>query len=82
MRLHVEVTAEDIAAGEKGNCYACPIALAASRAAGRPIRVDLGSLLPWGRRELILLPAPATDFISRFDAGFHVEPFGFDVDLD
>lgn len=47
MKLNVEVTAEDIAAGEPKSCYRCPAALAISRHVqirfpGRRWRVTVG----------------------------------------
>jgi hypothetical protein len=79
----IQVTQEDINAGEAGNCYSCPLALAIRR-------VCPGSL-PWvqslgvgwrtshkhGPVDSSPLPREATAFIDRFDVKRDVSPFSF-----
>lgn len=83
----VEVTAEDIAQGERGSWLACPIALAIRRCVpcekvdvdgGGPITprwyADINGTRHW-------LPAEAAAFAKRFDkeGPGAVEPFAFDL---
>jgi hypothetical protein len=80
----ISVTADDIAAGVRADCYLCPIARAARRAI--PSLPDLIV----GHYELITsvsgtafaeLPDAAIAFIGRFDDGQSVKLFDFTVDL-
>ncbi len=84
--LKVSVTAEDIAAGERRCCGACPIALAVARVTGAsfvhtgPVAVQWS--LPHGA-DLIQgeLPTVAFEFMMDFDRGMSVAPFDFDLEL-
>ncbi len=82
--MRINVTAEDIANGARGDCYACPIALAARRAGLEDPDVqdflmyvsnDLGDV------ESTDLPAEAGVFMDRFDDGLPVQPFSFEVEI-
>ena len=88
-RLHVEVTAEDIANGTRKSACNCPVALATKRAARVPIvAVDLGGIyFADSLNELDILsqraarqPDAVKDFIVRFDDGdTSVKPFAFNL---
>jgi len=94
--MRVQVTAEDIAAGEPGNLCACPIALAVARAAHRYgglhlpadtrvfVSASFGIAIELEReREMLYarLPPIARLFIMMYDKDCKVEPFEFDVEL-
>jgi hypothetical protein len=75
--LTVDVTAADIAEGHPLACSFCPVALATSRAMGRPVHVSAFITvkdyprLSWG------LPDAVYVFVKAFDAGLPVAPFSF-----
>ncbi len=81
--MRIEVTAEDIAAGERGKCLLCPIALAARRAGLETARVDLDTQHGESIADLIgvLLPDECLKFIIDFDNGKPVAPFVFELDV-
>ena len=84
MMITVEVTQEDIDHGVKGNCVKCPIAKAIGRAAGNTdcgVGITRAHLYSGHERGLISfkLPIEAQNFIERFDDGFEVQPFSFDI---
>jgi hypothetical protein len=90
-RVRVEVTAEDIAKGERAECGRCPVALACKRVLpGARVMVDGCSidftLKPAGEGEWddwtsIEAPAEVDAFIQAFDDGHPVAPFAFDLDI-
>lgn len=84
-RIAVEVTIEDLDSGTRGDCHACPVALALSRAIGRPVFVDGDEAFiesgPDGWRAGVKLPEAAVAFIRRYDRGWIAGPFTFDIDM-
>jgi hypothetical protein len=87
-RVVVEVTAEDIAKGEKGSCERCPIALALARAADMDrVHAHLDCLWGWPAGDpdansiVASTPIEASNFIDDFDSGEPVNPFTFTVEL-
>ena len=85
----IEVTAADIAAGERGMCRTCPVVLAVERATGMNAIIltswychikapDEGG---WKNATKVRLPDNALEFIERFDAGCEVAPFAFQLDF-
>lgn len=87
IRITIDVTAEDIAAGEPGEPCSCPIALAVLRVLPfltgvwvDETGVELDGFARLGGAS-IPLPPPAREFISHLDAGDAVEPFSFDLDV-
>lgn len=83
MKLHVEVTAEDIAAGVKEDGQSCPIALAMQRCSG-VLHVDVGEQLRITTDALeyqVFAPLEAATFMDQFDSGETVAPFAFDVEV-
>jgi hypothetical protein len=91
VKITFQVTQEDIAAGLMRDCEHCPIANAMKRKFPNALDVtasddELYLRLPGGRsydaqRLLARTPAPAVNFISRFDEGLAVEPFEFEVEF-
>jgi hypothetical protein len=86
--IHVEVTAEQIAAAGRGRmewAYAVEMAIAA--AAGVPADIDGGDCVATigGRAEqavlVIDLPTEASAWLDRNWLGETVEPFAFDIEL-
>lgn len=86
MKLHIEVTPEDIEDGMPGFGSSCPVALALRRSLdayasydGAESSVGEGALYVCHRPHP--LPPLVQDFVRRFDAGRSVEPLSFDVEL-
>lgn len=94
--LVIEVTAEDIALGDRGNVCLCPVARAACRLLGVPVPSDeqpVGSVTAYGGGldiwrasdcdwDNYLIPQEAVHFIHAFDSGEEVTPFTFTARLD
>jgi len=87
--VNIEVTAEDIAAGVREDCFACPIASALLRATGaKRAFVDGGAVavgdwegfFPPSRME-VPITKEVSSFVHTFDVGDSVEPFSFDLEL-
>lgn len=87
----VEVTAEDIAQGDQGDCGRCPIARAVVRLPLKPgvygrvgmtlvTFVEEGTMRAFAR---ISLPMVAMQFIKSFDShgASSVEPIAFPLDI-
>lgn len=85
----VHVTAEHIAAGERFNCFECPVALAIDAAIGvvsaiagprfiavRPTPAEVGS---WALERCAYTPTAVADFMRAFDRGEEVAPFTFEL---
>jgi hypothetical protein len=87
--LSINVTQEDIERGQRHECDLCPIALALLRAIpGANVEVVPSKvwILPAGKREpfgweLARLPDEAQSFMTKFDLGWAVEPFTFDLEV-
>ena len=81
--MRIAVTAEDIAAGRPHNCEACPIAIAATRAAGEPMGTGTATAWTYLSNQYINqtfeLPGEARGFVRRYDAGLAVRPFEFEL---
>lgn len=87
MITRIEVTQLDIDEGYQGDCEFCPIARAVS------VKIKPGFTCRVSRTEIALfnewrslmgwlkLPVWATEFVVRFDKGFPVRPFSFDLDI-
>lgn len=84
--MKITVLQSDIDAGVT-LCSACPLALAMSRTLSKPIIVGL---IMWSDKSLAEateddwhpLPETARLFRSAFDAGFPVQPFEFEINLN
>jgi hypothetical protein len=82
----ISVTAEHIAAGQRGDCAFCPVALAVTGAFPRVayLRVYVHEVVIRGAPETVMagvtMPLVAQRFIRDFDAGQPVEPFTFELD--
>jgi len=83
MKVHVEVTAEDIATGEPSDYSQCPIALALKRAVpGCDPYVSTVLLSLNGRHGIqAFIPTCVSMFIMDFDDGDPVDPFAFDLEI-
>lgn len=83
MKLHIEVTQDDIDRGiPRSNCR-CPIALAVKRTT-KWRAFDVGSTYFYRKYKITILPESARQFIDRFDdRGNHipVKPFSFDIEI-
>lgn len=78
MTATVHITIADIAAGEPGNPFRCPMALALARALGQ----DVSVVGPRWRlraevRTLRVMPRRAWAWVVRFDQGEAVAPATF-----
>jgi hypothetical protein len=78
--MRIEVTAEDIAAGEPRHSCHCPVARAISRAMGAAWEAYGDEAGACDTDDWIDLPAEAERWIAAFDAGRPVEPFAFEVE--
>jgi hypothetical protein len=76
--LTIEVTAADIAAGIPEMSFACPIALAAARLTGEPVKVT-DDAIRVGRSLYADLPPEAAEFVCNFDDGVEVSPLTFTI---
>lgn len=83
MIVRIDVTAEDIAHGVRGECDSCPIALAIERTLGVVPLVNRFDVALDGCDDdnAIDLPSEATFFIEDFDMGLTPEPFAFDLEV-
>lgn len=84
MRLKIDVTAEDIAAGKPRSSYECPISLALRRLTGKRWQVKCHSAESVDC-ERFYLPLEARKFVDRFDtadAYQKPEPFFFIVESE
>jgi len=87
MVIEIEVTEQHIEQGEGGNCERCPIALAihalipclALDVNPDVIVLKMNEGGPW--RTLTTPPAVA-EFIGRFDGGYFVKPFSFELECE
>jgi len=92
VKLRVEVTAEDIAKGQREEVCLCPIALALSRCGVRgPAVAGAVGWTPGDNRWSVtfvedyenetILPEECGTFASAFDKGEPVEPFTFEIEV-
>lgn len=79
MRLKVEVTAEDIAKGQRQNPVACPVACALRRLGYPGAWFDGYDVGLETRGDQIRAPRAARDFAELFDAALSVAPFSFEL---
>ncbi len=89
--IRVEVTSEDIAAGEQDNTCTCPVSLAIRRACPGTHPLVYGHMIKWADDaagedmpwKLAAAPIPMAvgAFVSAFDEGQDVEPFAFELDI-
>lgn len=72
----VNVTAEHIANGRRGDCRSCPVALALRDAGVQGASVGLYFLM-WDNKQAVPHPLAVAAFIDRFDRRQPVAPFSF-----
>lgn len=79
--MKISVTKTDIAKGDPGDCFSCPIALALQRKASKVVVGSTHADFKWKGRKYsdICLPREAVKFIGEFDSGESVKPFTFDL---
>ena len=89
--MRIQVTQEHIDRGReaipnRAPCYVCPVAQALIDAGYQEVSVGQFEAYWWmpdeGRTAIAYLPEVASDWISAFDDGLHVEPFSIDLDVD
>ena len=86
MTYTINVTAEDIACGGRGNCSRCPVAKALTRCVPGVkesyASYTGGSLYAIAGPGLrVKFPIEVAYFISDFDSGLPVSPFTFTVEI-
>ena len=78
--ITVSVTAADIDNGIRGDCWACPIALALWRATGEKWEVNGIDAYPVGRsRDRVILPESVRGWINKFDRALFPPPMEFEL---
>ena len=83
--MKINVTAEDIANGHRDHPNACPIAQALWRMFSiYSLPIVKGGKISFefcDRRVIADMPGEVQKFVLRYDAGWTVEPFTFDLDV-
>lgn len=81
MKLHVEVTQEDINNGERQDSENCPIACALKRLVQNP-EVEKSIEFDFEEQRFISrgLTLEISNFIAHFDDGNDVKPFSFELE--
>ena len=79
LTFEIEVTNDDIGDGKRGLCQLCPIALAAARAIGLPVRVGWNRIFIEGF--VGEMPEDAKQFVKNFDAGRPTETLKFTIEM-
>jgi hypothetical protein len=84
MKIQIQVTQEDIDRGVRCTCENCPLALAMTRALAQDVVVVIGEyfFISEADKDAKPLPRVAEMFRSAFDAGFPVQPFEFELELE
>jgi hypothetical protein len=79
----IRVTLDDIALGLPSNCSKCPVAIAATKAGVERAQINTGLLFGYvsGRHFIARLPERVDRWVGSFDAGYHVDPITFDVEM-
>lgn len=82
MRQLIEVKRKHIKAGEPGNSYCCPVALAVQEQTGScTVSVTLRRGISVGYVATKRTPRSVYNFASRFDSHKPVKPFRFYLDI-
>lgn len=81
--MKIEVTEQDIKAGNRKSSLCCPVALAMKRAGIKKPAVTGCYVSLFNEKRLIhvKLPSVVEDFVDNFDNEGLVWPFSFDLDL-
>lgn len=81
--MKIQVTQEDIDAGNRCNACYCPIALAIAREVNQTVFIDGKDwYVSWKKNLRGPLSQEAQDFVSLFDCGGAVKPFEFEIDYE
>ncbi len=77
----IQVTQQDIDAGQRGRCATCPIAMAMSRVIDEAVLVELNAAVPdsFLTTGWYALPESAASFQRNYDDMKPVEPFEFEA---
>lgn len=90
MIVNINVTEEDIAKGKRGDCSACPIALAAERALSEKFGDGIVNVCPLFisftvndpfTKALSNTPYRMREFMWNFDNKQEVAPFSMDIEF-
>lgn len=83
MRIGVQVTKQDIAAGIRQSCRQCPVALAIHRATGLPASVSIKYYRLYTSQGMWrdVLPNEAGKFVYAFDDYLDCRPFEFHLNI-
>lgn len=84
MKIQVSITQEGINDGVRRDCQSCPVALALTRAIGEEVIVSgiWCTIAPDTLAvKMIELPRAVREWIVRFDRGFLVSPFTFELEV-
>lgn len=87
MKYLIEVTQEDIEAGNAQDPYSCPIALACERITGNKAGVDPEDITlyhedNWSTRTHGVPHPLAVQFMRDFDNHYPVSPFSFELEVE
>jgi len=77
--MKIQVTQEDIEKGVRNVCAWCPVARAATRAFGKPMKAMRWRLEDVATGECIETPKEVSRWMFKFDDHQPVEPFEFEV---
>ena len=77
--MKIVVTQEDIEKGVKNVCAWCPVALAATRAFGKPMKAMRWRLEDIATGKEYKNPDGVSRWMFRYDDNLPVEPFEFEV---
>lgn len=77
--MKIQVTQEDIDKGEKNLCHKCAIALAATRAFGKPMKAMRWRIEDPATGKSFTTPKEVGTFMFRYDDGLPVKPFEFEL---
>lgn len=83
--MTIHVTQKHIDIGARHNCRFCPVVRATKEATGiddvRTFAFDIEFYPHSHNRFVAQMPLEVINFIDAFDAGYDVEPFGFDLEV-
>ena len=78
MKITIDVTADDIQRGQRGNCRTCPVARAVAKRVFGRIGVGI-ALITVGRVVEVSTPDVVVEFIRKFDWKGKADPFSFEI---
>lgn len=88
VKIHIDVTAEDIRLGKACDSQYCPVARAVQRQLGKLWRVGSSSISKLAEDETVVRPAlmlippsSVSYFVTAFDLHLSVDPFSFELEI-